>query len=446
MALKREQTARLQFWLITLLVILLIGLLAYLSQRHTVAWDLTASGRNSLSEISKEILARLKGPVQIKVFIGEAEELRLPIRRFVDRYRRVKGDIELLFVNPDLHPEEVRRLGIQRPGEVVVQYGGRWERIEKLSEKELTSAFLRLLKRGELEIAFLTGHGERSPSGQANFDLGRFGRALQAEGYRIRRCSLADTGCPGKADLLVVASPQVDWLPAELQKLKRLLDRGVNLLWLFDPGKPYGFAGFAGFSGFSALSEALGIKILPGVLVDPEGRSLLGLNDPTFLVVASYPDHPIVRDFDQVTLFPGAASLQGSQGWSPILMTSPSAWNETDLSKEILTLDGERGERIGPHIFGLALEREGKQRLVVIGDGDFLANAFIGNGGNLDLGLRIVRWLTHQDTLIEISRPRPPDAYLQLTSVEVTLIATTAMLLPLLYLGIGAFVWWRRRS
>lgn len=426
-----ERIARLQFRLVTLLGAVAIALLAYLSHRHATSWDWTASGRNTLSQTSREVLARLKGPVEIVAFLGESKELRLPVRRLIDRYLRAGGEIRLRFVNPDLHPEEARRLGIQRPGEVVVRYGGRSERLEKLSEEALTGALLRLLKRGEFEVLFLEGHGERSPFGQANFDLGRFGRALQEEGYRIERWNPARGPFPEKAALLVVASPQVALLPAELEQLKALSER-VDLLWLSDPGKPFG------------LKEVLGLSLLPGTLVEPESERLLGLSDPTFLVVTSYPDHPLLEGFDQITLFPGAAALKEEEGWQPLLLSSPSSWNETDLEAKVLTLDEERGERIGPHPFGLARESGGR-RVVVVGDGDFLANAFIGNGGNLDLGLRMVRWLTHQDTLVEIPRQTPPDAKLELSSLEVTLIAALALLLPLLYLGIGALVWFRQR-
>lgn len=433
---QREWLARFQFRLITFLVSLLIGFLAYLTHRYSFEWDITASGRNTLSQTSREVLKKLKGPLKIKVFIGEAEELRTPIRRLIDRYRRQKGDIELLFINPDLHPEELRRLGIQRPGEVIVEYGERHERIAKLSEKELTSALLRLLKRGELHILFIEGHGERSPFGQANFDLGHFGKALEAEGYQIHRWSLVQGEIPKNTALLVLASPQADLLPVEVEQLKQYLDRGGNFLWLHDPGELH---------GLEPLLQKMERKALPGNLVDPQSQSLLGLADPTLIVISYYPDHPILKDFEQITLFPGAAAFEsGGKGWSPLLVTSPEAWNETDLSSKLLTLDPEKGERIGPLGLGWAFEKE-KQRIVLIGDGDFLANQFIGNGGNLDLGLRLIRWLTHQDTLIEVERPKPPDAQLQLSSLEVTFIAIGIMLLTVIYLGIGAVVWWRRR-
>ena len=59
----------------------------------------------------------------------------------------------------------------------------------------------------------------------------------------------------------------------------------------------------------------------------------------------------------------------------------------------------------------------------MVGDGDFLSNTYLGNGGNLDLGLAMVRWLTDNDELIEIPAPVAPDARIELSRTAVAIIA-----------------------
>ena len=85
--------------------------------------------------------------------------------------------------------------------------------------------------------------------------------------------------------------------------------------------------------------------------------------------------------------------------------------------------------------------------MVVIGSGSFLANSFIGNGGNLDLGLNLVNWLTRDDTLINVY-PRPTlDSNFTLTRTQAGLLSiTTLIALPALLLAISAYIWWRRRK
>ena len=89
---------------------------------------------------------------------------------------------------------------------------------------------------------------------------------------------------------------------------------------------------------------------------------------------------------------------------------------------------------------------KGEQRVVVTGDGDFLSNAYLGNGGNLMLGLNIFNWLAHDDSYISIN-PRPaPDLSLILSPLAQGFIGFGFLLaLPLLLISAGIGVWVRRR-
>ena len=46
-----------------------------------------------------------------------------------------------------------------------------------------------------------------------------------------------------------------------------------------------------------------------------------------------------------------------------------------------------------------------EQRIIVVGNGAFLANVYSGNGGNLDLGINMVNWLANEERLITV-QPR----------------------------------------
>lgn len=87
-----------------------------------------------------------------------------------------------------------------------------------------------------------------------------------------------------------------------------------------------------------------------------------------------------------------------------------------------------------------------QQRIVVIGDGDFLSNAFLGNGGNLDLGLNIIQWLSRSDALINIPSKTAPDRKLELSPIASGAIAVGFLfVLPIVLIGTGAIVWFKRR-
>jgi ABC-type uncharacterized transport system involved in gliding motility auxiliary subunit len=230
------------------------------------------------------------------------------------------------------------------------------------------------------------------------------------------------------------------------------LARGGNLLWLGDPGA---------LQGLEPVAAKLGVAFLPGVIVDPSTQ-LFGIRDPALVLVADYRrPHPITRDFATVTLFPWAAGLEvdATAGWDavPFLTSLPRAWSASRAPEGELAFDAASGDRPGPLHLGYALSREREpaagdtsppreQRVVVLGDGDFLSNAFLGNGGNLDLGLSILNWLTHDDRFLAIPAKTAPDLELQLSRTASAAIGIGFLaLLPLGLVGTGVVIWLRRR-
>jgi ABC-type uncharacterized transport system involved in gliding motility auxiliary subunit len=88
-----------------------------------------------------------------------------------------------------------------------------------------------------------------------------------------------------------------------------------------------------------------------------------------------------------------------------------------------------------------------EQRIVVIGDGDFLSNAYLGNGGNLALGLNIIQWLTHDDAFIAIQPKTAPDQTLVLDrNAQIAISLGFLLVLPMALLIAGLAIWLRRRK
>jgi hypothetical protein len=88
-----------------------------------------------------------------------------------------------------------------------------------------------------------------------------------------------------------------------------------------------------------------------------------------------------------------------------------------------------------------------EQRIVIIGDGDFLSNTYLGNGANLELGLNMVHWLTLDDAPILIPpRIAAPDPALNLSEGALALIAAVFLIgLPLALLASGWLIAFRRQ-
>lgn len=427
------------------LFLVAVGLLQWASREFHWQFDLTQNQRNSLSPASIAALEALEQPVTATAYASERGQTRERIRRLVGLYQQHKPDLVLEFVDPDTNPERTREAGVRFDGELVLGYGDASETVPpaELNEENLTNALTRLGHRGERWLVFLTGHGERSPQGQANFDLSTWAAQLNKRGFNTRPLTLAENATiPENTTALVIAGPRSRLLEGEVKAIDQYLDRGGNLLWLMDPGSLH---------GLEPLAERLGIEQQPGVIVDPASQLLAG--DPTALVATQYGAHPTVRDFTEITVFPGAAGLglEPPESWNSqvLLDTRPSAWSETG------TLSGEvafdKGEDIGgPLNFGAALtrglENGAEQRVVVIGDGDFLSNSVVANGGNLELGMSIANWLSQDEAYVNIPVRSARDRGLELSPTAQTAIgAVFLVILPLGLLGGGVAVWWRRR-
>ncbi|MEI7036792.1 GldG family protein [Fulvimonas yonginensis] len=447
----RALLGRLDVWLFALALLAGAGALGYLSTRYAVMSDWTAGGRASLSPESRAVLAALDGPVEIVSYANPQGDLRQTIAGFIERYRRLKPDLTLRFVDPEQDPAKMRALGITVDGAIIVHYRGREQRLDELSERSLTNALVRLTRSGERIVAFVTGDGERRADGQANADLGTFMAQLESRGMRAVPLNFAQvTAVPEHTDLVVLASPTLPLAPGAVRALVDYLGNGGNLLWLTEPADSD--------LNLEPLADALGLRVLPGVLVDGGGAAL-GLKDPRLIALGAYPAHAITRGFVLTTLFPQVAALAqvNRNDWAvqPFLASGPQSWTEfqpiDNAASSTIRYDAAAGELKGPLDFGLALTRlspspdKSQQRVAVIGDGDFLSNTFLGNGGNRALGERVFDWLLGDDALVSLPPRGAPDRVLTISQTELNVLSLGFLLgLPLL-LGIGGALVWRRR-
>ena len=445
-----ERFDNLLYALLLIAVALLVG---FISTRYRYVHDFSHAQRSSLGEQSKRLLVTLDGPIELVSYARAQGTLRKTITDFVERYRRAKPDVVLSFVDPDADPAAMRAAGVQIDGEIDVRYAGRTERLRVLDEAALSSALLRLSRSHERIVVFLEGEGQRRADGQANADLGQFGAVLAQRGVRIVHLALGST--PRIADnveLVVIANPRVALPPAGAHELVDYVERGGNLLWLLEPGENV---------GLDALAEVLSLRQLPGVIVDGGGQQF-GIGDPSFVAVNRYPEHAITRGFDLATLYPQPLALAQVTpprwDFKPVLQSSAQSWNEVGHIPKAgepegnVRYDGVDGEIPGPHDFAFALTRlsprpgGSEQRVIVIGDGDFLSNSFLGNAGNRELGGRVFDWLLADDALIEVADNAAPDRTLSLSQGTLTALSLGFLVaLPVLFAASGLLIWRRRR-
>jgi len=443
---------RLQSGLFVVLFLAAVGLLGWLSQLNPISIDFSANQRNSLSAETIRLVKSLQHPVEITIFISPVNENRAVLERLFERYRYQQPLVKFRSLNPDLTPELLRQYDIRSDGEVLIEYQGRSEKISQVSEAKVTNVIQRLVRLGERWLVFLQGHGERNPYSESNHDFSVFASRLAGNGFTIENLALTQTNSiPQNTDVLVIASPQVALLPGEVELIQEYIERGGSLLWLADTGQT--------IDSMELISDQLTIEFLPGVIVDPNAQ-LLGLNRIDFALVANYPRHPVTQGIDSLSLFPQAQALEfygETDTWqqSSFLLSSDASWNETgSISGEVFKGDND-DETPGPLDIGMTLSAshepddaaQFEQRIAIVGDADFLSNRYLGNGSNLEIGLNLMNWLSHDDNLISISPRAAPDTLLELSQTQQIIIGLGfLLLLPLSLFGSGLTIWLKRRN
>lgn len=441
-------TLGIQSGIFTALFLALVMLLAFMARDYRKEWDVTRSARNSLSPQTLEILRQLDAPISVTAYAPTRDRSGTNVHKVIEdrlrAYQRAQPDLRLALVDPREDPKRAASAEVRTPAELVIEYRKRVEHMPlgEFSEQAFANVLMRLMRGASSVVLSLEGHGERKLDGAANHDLGTFGAQLEQKGIKLTNVNLGlAQDVPVNAALLVIASPKSDLQASEVEKIQRYVEAGGNMLWLIDPGPLH---------ALHPIGEKLGLVLTPGTVVDAASRPTSG--PPVFAMAASYGNHPITAAFRYNTMFPYArhVGVSDSEEWrtTPLVEVAQRGWVEMGPLDEAPTFDKAR-DLPGPVIIAAAFERavgEKQQRIVVVGNGAFLSNAYIGGAGNLQLGVAMVNWLTGEDALVAID-PRPAaDSRIDIGQMTLYAIAFGFLLaLPLFFVMTGVVIWWRRR-
>ncbi|WP_396956030.1 GldG family protein [Nitrosomonas sp.] len=447
---KLRLRSRWQNGMFTALFLVLVGILGYLAQEFRTQWDISQNSRNSLSQASIDLLQKLDGPLHVTVYATRQDlqlgDIRGIISNFISVYQRIKPDLTLNFIDPVEQPQQAQSAGVMLNGEIVISYKARKERLASINEQAFSNTLVRLARTEKKQLLVLSGHGERKMDGITQRDLGNLGKKLLETGFESTSFSFTDQPEIPDIGVLVIASPQIELLEGEVKKILDYLANGGNLLWLVDIGS---------LNGLLPLAEKLGIVFTPGVIVDPQSKQLRV--PTTFALGTLYGAHAVTENFDYITVFPFARQLilEENTDWHRTILAeaAPEGWVETgsinSSSEGEITFDKEN-DVSGPVSVAVALSRvvgDREQRIIVVGSGHFLANGYLGNGGNLDLGMNMINWLAGDEAFIPIQPRITLDSRLALNELQLTLIVTGFLIiLPLVFLVSGIFInWYRKR-
>ena len=245
---------------------------------------------------------------------------------------------------------------------MVVESGGRQERVTAPQEQDITNAIVRILKGETRKVYFTTGHQERSLEETGAGGLSAIGSRLEESNYEVAELALlehvedGEVRIPEDAAVVIVAGPRLDLLEAEAAALAAHVRAGGKAMLLLDPPDPPGTPD--GREELTGLASEFGATPAGDVVIDASGVGQLfgfGVEVP---LAASYGFHPITRGFvNAATVFPLAQSLIATppdelprgMRLSELVLSSDVAWGETDAGElETGEVAAGEDERAGP--------------------------------------------------------------------------------------------------
>jgi len=452
-------------------IIVVLGILVainYIGSKQNKRWDLTASKQYSLSDQTRNILAKLDAPLQIQVY---AKELDFP--NYQDRlkeYEYTSKRITTEYIDPDKKPTLAKQAQIQQYGTLVFNYKGRTERVTSDGEQDVTTGIIKVVQGQTKKIYFTQGHGERDSGSQEREGYGGIVGALGRENYTVDKVVIAQSGSvPDDASVVVVAGPKTDFFPPEIDALKKFLDKAGKLLVEIDPPEK---ADSPQPANLIALAHDWGMDVGNNIVLDVSGMGRLIGTDASVPVAANYPSHAITQRFNVLTAFPLARSVTPVSGGvnghtaQSFIETGPKSWAQADIAALLKNGKPSYGEakddKKGPVGIAAAVSASStpapppgkpgedaprpETRVVVVGDSDFASNAALGIQGNHDMFMNIVGWLSQQENLISIRPKEPDDRRITMTASEQAFVYWLSLLLvPGAVFGTGVYTWWRKR-
>lgn len=415
-------------------------LLGYLSSRPQLIFykDMTATDSRTLTTESKDVIAKIEGPIVITTYINLLDEnyyFGLPQyqnsdKRNFDKYYRFLPDMQMKYVfywahsqntrlyqeNPGLNDEQLARkmakankmkfeefLGPDQINKLIDLKAERYRSVRTVSykgkttflrvyddlfkqpgEKEITAAMKRLVINSP-RVGFVTGHSERNinRSGDRDYMVSTteisFRYSLVNQGFDVKEAALKDSLLSKKVDVLVLADALTAYDKQELNNLESYIKQGGNVLIAAEPGSQ---------AIYNQLLSWLDISMLKGQLLQKSANF-----EPSFVQSAianknwaQLVKNSVFANKDGATITtPTVAALHVNNGSDfkqlPILVTeAANTWISPDLTidKTKALADPRKNGEMSSYPIGIALHKkigEKQQRIFVIGDADFMSNA-----------------------------------------------------------------------
>lgn len=345
---------------------------------HIYRIDLTQNSLNTLSTTSVNLLQRLDSELEICVYNADINIINA-FTDILERYKAANTNIKVSY-HTKTNKEQLQ-----------IKYKGQTQtfslNLRDINEQEISLLIQKTLQQHESWLVFLTGHAENDPFCEDAFGLSKFKNLIQDTGINVAELNLHEQqSIPNNVNTLVIANPHTSLTQIEKHLISEYLADGRNL-WIFTEPDSV-------LKDF--LLQEFSIKILPGVIVDPDSLPL-GSPHPAIKLLTTQQHHVISKDLKSPMVMPWSAALQIQQqnprwDYANIIQTTADAW--TYIGPETMELEEMRKSigTTGPLDIGYALQNN-QQRILIVADSNFIVNKFLPIYANKNLVSNMLQWI-----------------------------------------------------
>lgn len=439
--------------------------------REVLKIDLTSNKLYSIGEKTDEVLKDLNEKVEI---IGLFDESKMTdssysqVIEFIKQYDTKSNMIDVKYVDPDKDPAYIQNeldpdglLGVSKYDFVVrsqkrskvlstydifdITYSSTtyMPQVTGLNAEYAFTGAIRYVTSENIPVIYYTeGHGE----GDLEKEYSELVSDLELNGYKVDKINLASVeAVPEDAFVVLFTNPQRDLTTAELEKLTLYMENGGNTVFLFDP-----LQSNTRLSNFEDFLSKFNIALGYDVVFEMAANKAAYGQPYYFMPTVENNSINAVLEPDKFNLSMLYAQsieiLKNEKEWitpTALLTTSSEAIGRA-------LFEGEE-DNSGPLNIAVAVENAGhvkKSKTVVIGNSYFVSD----QGMNVsDTGKKFlvnsINWMQDQkaDIYIPVKKYSTP----RLTGVTQQTLTISfiglIIVVPLVIMGIGVFVWLRRR-
>lgn len=444
-------------------------------RREAIKFDLTPNKLFSLGEKTDEILKGLDKEVQIYALYDETvakdnatlKEIDEILKQYT-KYPKIK----LEYVDTDKRPTFIRDLdpeGLKEisKNDVVFVVDKKIKKVgqydffqtqfnEQTFQQEITGSAAEQSFTGAIKyvssdktpvVYFLDGHEEKKiDTDYRNYIV----PYLQNNNYEVKTLNLAmEDAVPEDAEIVIVAAPKKDLTTQEKEKFKDYFKRGGNAVFAFDP-----LDNDPKFAQFEDLISGFNISINYDRVKENDEKRFIK-NKP-YDILPDVQDNTINAAVNPSNLFmimPKSRSINILKNDKEyITVTSLMKSSDKAVGEPI---DASTGKTVqGPLDLAVASENKGGaeiSKILVLGNGSFMTDSAVSqyeqySYNGLIFFLNALNWMQDSADEVIIAPKSYSTPMLQMSAMTANVLAVLfVIILPLIILGFGTFVWMRRR-